>query len=130
EPPAEDEDDVAGLEYPSPEPLEPGLEVWAELNENLTLSCTGLPNVTVHQVIMEKRIGVGPWDIIGVCKLLDGGLLTEDYSERGSIICAHTLDISLHLLYVQKEDSGLYRCTFHTDTGTHITNLTLSVSEP
>ncbi|KAJ0022970.1 hypothetical protein NQD34_015104 [Periophthalmus magnuspinnatus] len=129
EPPAEDEEDVVGSEYPSPEPVETGLEFWAELNENLTLSCTGLPNVTVYQVNMEKRAGVRPWQIIAVCKSLDGGLLTEDYSERGSISCAHTLDISLHLVSVQKEDSGFYRCIFHTDTGTHTTTMTLSVSE-
>ncbi|KAK7879370.1 hypothetical protein WMY93_030706 [Mugilogobius chulae] len=131
EPPAEDEDDeVLGLEYPSPEPIDTSLDLQAQLNENLTVSCTGLPNVTVYQVIMEKRAVGRPWHIIAVCKILDGGLLTEDYSDRGSISCAHTLDISLHLVDVQPQDSGFYRCTFHTDTGTHNTTMTLSVSEP
>uniref|UniRef100_A0AAV2L8K1 Ig-like domain-containing protein n=1 Tax=Knipowitschia caucasica TaxID=637954 RepID=A0AAV2L8K1_KNICA len=131
EPPAEDEEDEAasGLEFPTSEALDTSLQLLAELNENLTLSCTGLPNVTVYQVIMEKRVGGRPWDIIAVCKQLDGGLLTEDYSDRGSISCAHTLDVSLHLLHVQPEDSGFYRCTFHTETGSHHTNMSLTVSE-
>ncbi|XP_072306828.1 CD226 antigen isoform X3 [Eucyclogobius newberryi] len=130
EPPAEDDEGVVDSEYSTPEPVETSLELLAELNENLTLSCSGLPNVTVYQVIMEKRAGSRPWFIIAVCKIVNEALLTEDYSERGSIHCAHTLDVSLHLVHVQQEDSGFYRCTFHTETGTHNTTMTLSVSEP
>lgn len=129
EPPAEDEEDVASSEYPTPEPVEYSLRVVAELNENLTLSCTGLPNVTVYQVIMERLVSDQSWAIIGVCKTVEAALLSEDYSERGTISCDHSLDVSLQLLHVQQEDSGVYRCTFHTETGVHSTTMTLSVSE-
>uniref|UniRef100_A0A8C6UDP2 CD226 molecule n=1 Tax=Neogobius melanostomus TaxID=47308 RepID=A0A8C6UDP2_9GOBI len=104
--------------------------VAAVLNENLTLSCTGLPNVTVYQVIMERLESGRSWAIIGVCKSLDAALLSEDYSERGTFSCDHSLDVTLQLVQVQQEDSGFYRCTFHTETGIHSTTMTLSVSEP
>lgn len=131
EPPAEyEEEDVASSSYPTPEPGESSLEVLAELNENLTLSCTGLPNVTVHQVIMERLVpGRSSWVIIGVCKSVDLALLSEDYSDRGTVSCDHSLDVSLQLLSVQPEDGGFYRCTFHTESGVHSTTMTLSVLE-
>lgn len=133
EPPQEDDDideKFESSEDPTPKSFEANSELMAELNENLTISCLGLPNATMYQVIMEKMVPSRPWRIIGVCKRVEGGLISEDYSDRGSIRCADTLDISLDLIHVQQEDSGFYRCIFSTDTGVHNTTMTLTVSDP
>ena len=67
-------------------------------------------------------------DITGVCKKVDGGLVDEDYSDRGRVRCADSLDVSLHLTGVVLDDAGFYRCTFSTDVGVRTTTVQLTVS--
>lgn len=130
EPPEEDEDEDDFTEAPTPGAFETDTQLVAELNENLTISCDPGRNATVYQVIMEKMVHEQPWSIIGVCKKVEGGLVGEDYSDRGRISCADSLEVSLHLVYVGQEDGGFYRCTFSTDAGTQTTTLTLTVTAP
>ncbi|XP_053198647.1 CD226 antigen [Scomber japonicus] len=128
EPPEEEDED--GTEPPTPEVIEADTELVAEQNSNLTLSCNHKHNGTVYQIILERMVHGHPWDIIGVCKKVEGGLVGEDYSDRGRINCADSLDISLHLTGVAQEDGGFYRCTFNTDAGMRTTTMLLTVPPP
>ncbi|XP_047468070.1 CD226 antigen isoform X2 [Mugil cephalus] len=124
EPPPEEEP-----EPPSPEEIVADSELVAEENSNLTVTCNRQHNATVHQVILERMLRDEPWSIIGVCKKADGGLVSEDYSVRGRVSCADSLDVSLQLIDVTQEDGGFYRCTFNTDVGVQTTTVQLTVSE-
>ncbi|XP_030254358.1 CD226 antigen isoform X2 [Sparus aurata] len=126
EPPEEDN----GTEPPTPEPITPDTEVVAEEDNNLTISCNHEHNGTVYQVILEKMPHGHPWGIIGVCKKVEGGLLAEDYSDRGRVSCTDSLDVSLHLTGVVQQDGGFYRCTFSTDAGVQTTTVLLTVPPP
>ncbi|XP_029385075.1 CD226 antigen isoform X2 [Echeneis naucrates] len=119
----------------APTPVTPEVTVAdtvlvAEQNNNLTISCEHKHNGTVHQVILERMAHGHPWGIIGVCKKVDLGLVGEDYSDRGRVSCADSLDVSLHLTGVTPDDSGFYRCTFSTDVGVQTTTVLLTVSMP
>uniref|UniRef100_A0A3B5LMT6 CD226 molecule n=1 Tax=Xiphophorus couchianus TaxID=32473 RepID=A0A3B5LMT6_9TELE len=96
-------------------------KVVAKESSNLTISCKHPHNGTIYQVILEKMLHGHPWVIIGICKKVEGGLVGEDYSERGRVNCADNLDLSLHLTDVASGDDGLYRCTFNTDVGVQTT---------
>ncbi|XP_067433992.1 CD226 antigen isoform X3 [Thunnus thynnus] len=126
EPPEEEE----STEPPTPEVIEADTEFVGEQNNNLTLSCNHKHNGTVNQVIVERMAHGQPWGIIGVCKKVEGGLVSEDYSDRGRISCADSLDVSLHLTGVVQEDGGFYRCTFSTDVGMQTTTMLLTVPPP
>lgn len=102
----------------------------AEQSNSLNLSCNHKHNGTVNQVIVEWMAEGQPWGIIGVCKKVDGGMVGEDYSDRGTISCADSLDVSLHLAGVLEEDGGFYRCTFSTDAGMQTTTVLLIVPPP
>ncbi|XP_004081296.1 CD226 antigen isoform X1 [Oryzias latipes] len=100
-----------------------------EENNNLTIRCIHPHNVTIiNQVILERKLHEQLWTIIGVCKQVDGGLLSEDYSDRGRVDCADSLEVSLHLTGIAQEDGGFYRCTFNTDVGVRTYTIQLSVS--
>lgn len=103
-------------------------EMVAEWSNNMTIRCNHRHNGTVYQVIFEKLLLGHHWTIIGVCKTVEGGLVGEDYSDRGRVDCADSLDVSLHLTDVTGEDSGFYRCTFNTDVGVQTTTVQLTVS--
>lgn len=103
-------------------------ELVAERSDNMTIRCNHRHNGTVYQVIFEKMLLGHPWTIIGVCKTVEGGLVGEDYSDRGRVDCADSLDVSLHLTDVATEDSGFYRCTFNTDVGVQTTTVQLTVA--
>uniref|UniRef100_A0A3P8U3R1 CD226 molecule n=1 Tax=Amphiprion percula TaxID=161767 RepID=A0A3P8U3R1_AMPPE len=105
-------------------------ELVAEQNNNLTIRCNHQHSGTVYQVILEKMLHGEPWHIIGVCKKVEGGLVGEDYSDRGQVNCADNLDVSLHMTDVVQEDSGFYRCTFNTDAGVKTTSVQLTVTTP
>ncbi|XP_039982480.1 CD226 antigen [Xiphias gladius] len=123
EPP--EEEDIT--EPPNTELTVADIELVAEQNNNLTLSCNHERNTTVYQVILEKMLHGQSADIIGVCKKVEGGLVHEDYSDRGRVSCAHSLDVSLHLTGVVLDDGGFYRCTFSTDAGVQTTTVLLTV---
>ncbi|XP_060921092.1 CD226 antigen isoform X2 [Labrus mixtus] len=125
-PPEEDD----SPQPPTPEDVRVDTELVAERNNNLTIKCNHVHNGTVYQVILEKMPHSQPWSIIGVCKKVEGGLVGEDYSDRGGVSCADSLDVSLHLTGVVPEDSGFYRCTFSTDTGVQTTTVLLTVAPP
>uniref|UniRef100_A0A3Q2ZXX5 CD226 molecule n=1 Tax=Kryptolebias marmoratus TaxID=37003 RepID=A0A3Q2ZXX5_KRYMA len=95
----------------------------AEQSNNMTIRCNHQPNSTVYQVIFERMMLGHHWAIIGVCKTVEGGLVGEDYSDRGRVDCADSLDVTLHLTDVVPEDSGFYRCTFNTDVGVQTTTI-------
>ncbi|XP_070784603.1 CD226 antigen [Enoplosus armatus] len=126
EPPEEDN----GTEPPTPEVIKTDTELVAEQDNNLNISCKHEHNGTVYQVILEKMPHGQPWGIIGVCKKVEGGLLGEDYSDRGRVSCTDSLDVSLHLTGVAQEDGGFYRCTFSTDAGVQTTTVLLTVPTP
>ncbi|XP_034026244.1 CD226 antigen isoform X2 [Thalassophryne amazonica] len=121
EPPEEETTDL---------PSDDVIEMDAEQNNNLTISCNHEHNGTVYQVIVEKMPHGQPWTIIGVCKVVDGDLVVEDYSDRGRVSCAHSLDVSLQLTDVVEEDKGFYRCSFSTDAGMQTTTVLLTVPTP
>ncbi len=123
EPPEED----SSTEAPTPEVIQVDIELVAEQNNNLTISCNHGHNGTIHQVNLEKMLHGQSWDIIGVCKKVGGGLMREDYSDRGRVSCADSLDVSLQLTGVVQEDEGFYRCTFSTDAGLRTTTVLLTV---
>uniref|UniRef100_A0A3B4UEU1 CD226 molecule n=1 Tax=Seriola dumerili TaxID=41447 RepID=A0A3B4UEU1_SERDU len=119
----------------APSPLTPevtvaDIELEAEQNSNLTIGCNHKHNGTIHQVILERMPHSQPWGIIGVCKKVEMGLVSEDYSDRGTVSCADSLDVSLHLTGVVLDDGGFYRCTFSTDVGVQTTTVLLSVAIP
>ncbi|XP_038583073.1 CD226 antigen isoform X2 [Micropterus salmoides] len=127
EPPEEGDDTT---EPPTPEVLKTDTELVEEQNNNLNISCNRKHNGTVYQVILEKMPHSQPWVIIGVCKKVEGGLVNEDYSDRGWVSCTDSLDVSLHLTGVVLEDGGFYRCTFSTDEGVQTTTVKLTVTPP
>lgn len=102
-------------------------ELVAEHSDNMTIRCNHQHNGIVYQVIFERMLLDHHWTIIGVCKTVEGGLVGEDYSDRGRVDCADSLDVSLHLTDVAPQDSGFYRCTFHTDVGVQTTTVQLTV---
>lgn len=119
----------------SPEPptlaeIPTDIDLVAQQNDNLTIHCNHIHNGTIYQVILEKMPHNQPWSIIGVCKKVEGGLVGEDYSDRGRVSCEDSLDISLHLTGVVPEDGGLYKCTFSTDSGEQTTTVLLTVPPP
>ncbi|XP_041824208.1 CD226 antigen isoform X2 [Melanotaenia boesemani] len=126
EPPEEDN----GTETPPPEVTVADTELKIEQSHNLTIKCDHKHNGTVYQVILERMLHGNPWGIIGVCKKVEGGLVSEDYSDRGRVDCTDNLDVSLLLTDVAEEDSGFYRCTFNTDVGVQTTTVHLSVAAP
>ncbi|XP_031705793.1 CD226 antigen isoform X1 [Anarrhichthys ocellatus] len=126
EPPEEDN----GTEPPSPEAIETNTELVAEPNNNVTIGCNHQHNGTIYQVILEKMPHGQAWAIIGVCKKVEGGLVSEDYSDRGRVSCLDSLDVSLHLTGVVPEDAGFYRCSFSTDAGPRTTTVLLIVPPP
>ncbi|KAF6722840.1 CD226 antigen [Oryzias melastigma] len=101
-----------------------------EENNNATIRCIQPHNVTIYQVILERKLREHIWNIIGVCKQVEGGLVSEDYSDRGRVDCADSLEVSLHLTDIAQEDSGFYRCTFNTDVGVRTYTMKLNVSTP
>ncbi|CAJ1082276.1 CD226 antigen isoform X2 [Xyrichtys novacula] len=122
-PPEEDD----STEPPAPEEIKIDNEMIAEQNSNLTINCNHVHNGSVYQVILEKMPHGLPWSIIGVCKKVEGGLVGEDYSDRGRVNCEDSLDVRLHLTDVEPEDGGFYRCTFSTDAGVQTTTVRLTV---
>lgn len=106
------------------------VELVAELNNNVTISCNHWHNSTVYQVNLERMPHSQPWIIIGVCKKVEGLLVTEDYTDRGVVSCISSLDVSLHLTDVDQEDGGFYRCRFSTDAGEQTTTVQLTISTP
>lgn len=113
-----------------PEPDVADIELVAEQNNNVTIRCNHQHNSTVYQVNLERMPHGQPWSIIGVCKKVEGKLLSEDYTERGTVSCVSSLDASLHLTDVEQEDGGFYRCRFSTDAGEKTTTVQLTVSTP
>ncbi|XP_029003616.1 CD226 antigen isoform X4 [Betta splendens] len=126
EPPEEDQ----GTEPPTPEPVHADLTLVAEQNDNVTLSCHHQHSGTVYQVILERLPHGQRGTITGVCKHAEGNLVREDYSSRGTVNCASSLDLTLHLSNVTQEDGGFYRCRFSTDAGEQVTTVLLSVLTP
>ncbi|KAM9333481.1 LOW QUALITY PROTEIN: CD226 antigen [Pholidichthys leucotaenia] len=131
EPPEdEDDDDNDSTESPPAPDTQTDTELVAEQNNNLTIRCNRQHNGTIYQVILERMLHGQSWGIIGVCKKVEGGLVGEDYSDRGRVNCADSLDISLHLTDVTEGDNGFYRCTFNTDAGVQTTTVQLTVIPP
>nr|XP_040022469.1 CD226 antigen isoform X1 [Gasterosteus aculeatus aculeatus] len=126
----EDLDEPPDEESEGSEAMEPYAEQVAESGNNATIRCDHQHSGTVHQVILEMMPHGQPWGIIGVCKKVDGRLVSEDYGDRGTIGCADSLDASLHLTGVVREDGGFYRCSFSTDAGLLTTTVLLTVSPP
>ncbi|KAK2859413.1 hypothetical protein Q5P01_004033 [Channa striata] len=106
------------------------VEMFAEQNDNVTISSNHKHNGTVYQAILERMPHGQPWSIIGVCKKVDGGLVREDYSDRGMVNCGEHLIVSLHLTCVEQDDGGFYRFRFSTDAGEQTTTLLLTVLAP
>uniref|UniRef100_A0A3P9PEG0 CD226 molecule n=1 Tax=Poecilia reticulata TaxID=8081 RepID=A0A3P9PEG0_POERE len=123
-------EDNNSTEPPPPEEVTVDSEVVAEESSNLTITCKHPHNGTIYQVILEKMPPGRSWVIIGICKKVEGGLVGEDYSERGRVNCADSLDLSLHLTDVASGDDGLYRCTFNTDVGVQTTVVQLRTTPP
>ncbi|XP_037135327.1 CD226 antigen isoform X1 [Syngnathus acus] len=120
-PPVEDNEDNA-------EVMEAGAHMTAETSGNLSVECNQQRNGTiVHQAMVEHMAFGQPWVIIGICKRVEGGVLSEDYSERGQVTCQQNLDVSLQLTAVAQEDGGLYRCSFSTDTGLQTNTVMVTV---
>ncbi|XP_077480940.1 CD226 antigen [Stigmatopora argus] len=111
EPPQEDKED-------SVEAMQVDTYMTAELSSNLTLECKrGGNSTTVHQAVVEHMAPGQSWVIIGICKQVEGGVLIEDYGDRGQVNCQDNLDVILQLSPVLKEDGGYYRCSYSTDAG-------------
>ncbi|XP_077410092.1 CD226 antigen [Vanacampus margaritifer] len=122
EPPEDDKEDNA-------EVMEADAHVTAEPSGNLTVECNHQRNGTaVHQAVVEHMPFGQAWVIIGICKLVEGGVLIEDYSERGQLSCEQNLDVSLQLGPVAREDGGMYRCSFSTDAGLQTNTVMVTVS--
>ncbi|XP_054621808.1 CD226 antigen [Dunckerocampus dactyliophorus] len=99
----------------------------AEPGNNLTVECSHGHNGTVLQAVVEHMAPGHPWVVVGICKRVEGGTLSEDYSERGQIACEDSLAVSLHLMAVAQEDGGLYRCSFSTDAGLRTSTVMVTV---
>ncbi|KAM9839416.1 CD226 antigen [Aulostomus maculatus] len=133
EPPEEEEEEEEEdptEEPPGPEMIKADAELSAEQSYNVTLGCKHKHNGTVHRVIVEWMQHGKPWSTIGVCKTVEGGIVGEDYSDRGRVSCADSLDVSVHLTGVEQEDAGFYRCIFNTDAGMTSTTVLLTVAPP
>uniref|UniRef100_A0A3Q3NE32 CD226 molecule n=1 Tax=Mastacembelus armatus TaxID=205130 RepID=A0A3Q3NE32_9TELE len=126
----EDLEEDDSTEPPTPEVIITNTELVAEQNNNLTINCNHQHNGTVYQAVLQKMPHGQLWDLIGVCKNVDGGLVGEDYSNRGQVICADSLDVTLHLTHVIQEDAGFYRCIFSTDVGEQTVTVLLTVLVP
>ncbi|XP_051910181.1 CD226 antigen [Hippocampus zosterae] len=122
EPPEEDKEDNAEF-------VEADVYLTATPSSNLTVECNHEHNGTgVHQAVVEHMALGQPWVIIGICKRVEGGVLIEDYSERGLVSCERSMDVSLQLTPVAQEDGGLYRCSFSTDAGLQTNTVLVTVS--
>lgn len=126
EPPEEDD----STEPPTPGMIKADTELVAEEDKNLTIGCNHEHNGAVDQVMLETMPHGQAWGRIGVCKNVGGGLVGEDYSDRGRVSCTDSLDLSLHLTRVAQQDGGFYRCTFSTDAGVQTTTMLITVSPP
>nr|XP_061809811.1 CD226 antigen-like [Nerophis lumbriciformis] len=121
EPPEEDKED-------SVEAMEVDTYMTAEPSGNLTVECKHDRNdTTVHQAVVEHMAPGQAWVIIGICKRVEGGVLIEDYSDRGQVNCQENLDVSLELSPVTQEDGGVYRCSYSTDAGLQTNTVLVTV---
>ncbi|XP_061778051.1 CD226 antigen isoform X2 [Nerophis ophidion] len=120
EPPADEAEENAAV-------VEAESHLTAAPNNNLTIECSHGHNGTVLQSVVEHMALGHPWVIVGICKRVEGGTLSEDYSERGHVSCEDSLDISLHLTAVAQEDDGFYRCSFSTDAGLKTSTVMVTV---
>lgn len=123
EPPEEDN----STEPPTPGVIKADKELVAEEDKNLTISCSYRHSGVVARVVLEKKPHGQPWGPVGACENEEGGLVDEDYSDRGTVSCTHSLDLSLHLTHVAQEDGGFYRCTFSTHEGVRTTTVLVTV---
>ncbi|KAM8880769.1 CD226 antigen isoform 2-T2 [Synchiropus picturatus] len=114
-------------EWPGAEEAQEDVEMEAELGGNLTLQCDQQHNHSISQVVLERKLS-RQWKIIGVCKRVDDRMLTEDYSERGQVVCTQHLDVRLHLTGVASEDGGFYRCISSTAAGLKSTTFHVTVA--
>uniref|UniRef100_A0A3Q3IEH6 Ig-like domain-containing protein n=1 Tax=Monopterus albus TaxID=43700 RepID=A0A3Q3IEH6_MONAL len=119
--------DDNSTEPPSPEVIVANTELIAEENSNLTIICNHQHNGSVSQALMKKMPQGQGWNTIGVCKKEGGNPVSENYSDRGRVVCADSLDVSLQLTAVMQEDGGYYRCIFTTDVGEQTTTVLLTV---
>nr|XP_020455629.1 CD226 antigen isoform X3 [Monopterus albus] len=120
-------EDDNSTEPPSPEVIVANTELIAEENSNLTIICNHQHNGSVSQALMKKMPQGQGWNTIGVCKKEGGNPVSENYSDRGRVVCADSLDVSLQLTAVMQEDGGYYRCIFTTDVGEQTTTVLLTV---
>ncbi|XP_016887217.1 CD226 antigen isoform X2 [Cynoglossus semilaevis] len=128
EPPKESQEEhEVGVDSPTPEVIVADVELVAVQNNNITITCNHTHNGTVYQSMLERMPYHQLWSIIGVCKQVEGDLVSEDYSDRGQVICEDSLDVQLHLTGVVQDDGGLYRCTFNTDLGMQTSTVLLTV---
>lgn len=128
EPPEESQEEhEVGVDSPTPEVIVADVELVAVQNNNITITCNHTHNGTVYQSMLERMPYHQLWSIIGVCKQVEGDLVSEDYSDRGQVICEDSLDVQLHLTGVVQDDGGLYRCTFNTDLGMQTSTVLLTV---
>lgn len=124
EPPAEDN----STEPPVTDVIGADMTLAAEENDNVTISCKNAHNGTVDQVSLEKMLHGQTWSNIGECKKVKHDLLTVDDRDVRGLSCTDTLDVSLQLTGVGRQDAGFYRCTFSTDAGLQTTTVLLTVS--
>ncbi|KAM9827779.1 CD226 antigen [Neosynchiropus ocellatus] len=137
EPPEVDDDDDGNAvevgereqatEWPGAEEAQVDMEIAAEEGSNRTLQCDQQRNRSVSQVILERKLS-GQWKIIGVCKRVDDRIVTEDYSDRGGVVCTERLDVRLHLTGVTSDDAGLYHCISSTAAGVQTTTVHVTVA--
>ncbi|XP_046879595.1 CD226 antigen isoform X1 [Hypomesus transpacificus] len=117
----------------TPEVIQVDTELVAERSDNLTISCKHKHNGTVYEVTVEK-LGLNQWGggtgIMAVCRVVDGGLVGEEFLSRGRVYCTDSLDVSLQLTELVEEDGGFYRCRFSTDAGVQTTTVLLTVPGP
>ncbi|XP_049341426.1 CD226 antigen isoform X1 [Astyanax mexicanus] len=95
-------------------------------SQNLTMWCkyNGAHAGAVSEVTVEKL-----WSdqqgstLLGVCKEQEGSVEVSDFEDRVRVNCSSDLELSVQLSSVVKEDGGLYRCNFTTDTGVQTTSI-------
>ncbi|XP_076868971.1 CD226 antigen isoform X2 [Brachyhypopomus gauderio] len=111
--------------------IHPDRELVVLENDNLTLRCPPLHNDAVNEVTVEKLKGTEgggvAGEVLAVCRVLQGAIESQEFTNRGKVECSDHLNVSLHLLHVSQQDGGVYRCNFSTDAGSHTTTVLLRI---
>lgn len=94
----------------------PNTKLLVSESEDVTISCSH--DSVVYEVSVERMEGAdGRSSVLAVCKQNADGVELIEYLHGDNVNCSEEVEMKLRLNNVSRDDGGIYRCNFSTDTG-------------